>query len=262
MEPLLSTLHPVCSTSISSSGWFGREAEASKARSETMTARVLKEADLWVVWPRGSDRSGSTKSRSEMVKSEINYGYRRLGEGEIFFLQDNLPIPQNGGLGTESDLSKEASFEASRTSHLLSLVTEALKKLLQLILWYNIYRGTITLPLLIFMIKFVHSLMFGSGLNVRIPSFSLFGNQIADSQTCPATNIDSCSDGWEGEFFPGIPQIKYEGPSSKNPLAFKYYNAEEEVLGKKMKDWFRFSVAFWHTFRGTGGDPFGAPTKS
>ncbi|XP_028791095.1 xylose isomerase-like [Neltuma alba] len=84
---------------------------------------------------------------------------------------------------------------------------------------------------------------------------------IADSQTCPATNSDSCGDGWEGEFFPGIPQIKYEGPSSKNPLAFKYYNSEEEILGKKMKDWFRFSVAFWHTFRGTGGDPFGAATK-
>ncbi|KAL1372021.1 hypothetical protein HN51_002189 [Arachis hypogaea] len=70
------------------------------------------------------------------------------------------------------------------------------------------------------------------------------------------------SDGWEGEFFTGIPKIKYEGRSSKNPLAFKWYNAEEEVLGKKMKDWFRFSVAFWHTFRGTGGDPFGAPTKN
>lgn len=71
----------------------------------------------------------------------------------------------------------------------------------------------------------------------------------------------SDSDDWQGEFFPGIPQIRYEGPSSKNPLAYRWYNAEEEVLGKKMKDWFRFSVAFWHTFRGTGGDPFGAATK-
>lgn len=52
-----------------------------------------------------------------------------------------------------------------------------------------------------------------------------------------------------------------QGPTSKNPLSFKWYNAEEEILGKKMKDWLRFSVAFWHTFRGTGGDPFGAPTK-
>ncbi|KAG5563754.1 hypothetical protein RHGRI_000076 [Rhododendron griersonianum] len=51
------------------------------------------------------------------------------------------------------------------------------------------------------------------------------------------------------------------GPSSKNPLVFKWYNAQEEILGKKMKDWMRFSVAFWHTFRGTGGDPFGASTK-
>ncbi|XP_011079316.1 xylose isomerase [Sesamum indicum] len=83
--------------------------------------------------------------------------------------------------------------------------------------------------------------------------------------TCPADIGSDCatsSGEWEGEFFPGIPEIKYEGPSSKNPLAFKWYNAEEEILGKKMKDWMRFSVAFWHTFRGTGGDPFGAPTKA
>ncbi|KAJ0987195.1 hypothetical protein J5N97_005551 [Dioscorea zingiberensis] len=65
----------------------------------------------------------------------------------------------------------------------------------------------------------------------------------------------------KGEFFPGIPKIKYEGPNSKNPLSFKWYNAEEEILGKKMKDWTRFSVAFWHTFCGTGADPFGAPTN-
>ncbi|KAH7655781.1 Xylose isomerase protein [Dioscorea alata] len=65
-----------------------------------------------------------------------------------------------------------------------------------------------------------------------------------------------------GEFFPEIPTIKYEGPNSKNPLAYKWYNADEEILGKKMKDWLRFSVAFWHTFRGTRADPFGAPTKA
>ncbi|XVF24410.1 hypothetical protein REPUB_Repub13aG0125500 [Reevesia pubescens] len=86
----------------------------------------------------------------------------------------------------------------------------------------------------------------------------------AAPQTCPADLGGKCAeDGdWEGEFFPGIPKIKYEGPSSKNPLAYKWYNAEEEILGKKMKDWLRFSVAFWHTFRGTGADPFGAPTKN
>lgn len=84
--------------------------------------------------------------------------------------------------------------------------------------------------------------------------------------TCPADVGSECSDDssgeWEEEFFPGIPNIKYEGPSSKNPLAFKWYNANEQILGKKMKDWLRFSVAFWHTFRGTGADPFGAPTKN
>jgi xylose isomerase len=63
------------------------------------------------------------------------------------------------------------------------------------------------------------------------------------------------------EFFPEIPYVKYEGPASDNPLSYKWYNAEEVILGKKMKDWLRFSIAFWHTFRGDGGDPFGSPTK-
>ena len=58
-------------------------------------------------------------------------------------------------------------------------------------------------------------------------------------------------------FFKGFKKIKYEGPKSHNPLAFKYYNPNEVVLGKKMKDWLRFSVVFWHTFRGVGTDPFG-----
>lgn len=66
---------------------------------------------------------------------------------------------------------------------------------------------------------------------------------------------------WYGEFFPGIPKIQYEGPKSTNPLSFRYYNADEVIMGKKMKDWLRFSVAFWHTFRGDGGDPFGSATK-
>jgi len=62
------------------------------------------------------------------------------------------------------------------------------------------------------------------------------------------------------EFFPGIPKIKYEGPKSKNPLAFKHYNPDEVVEGQKLSDLLRFSVCYWHTFRGTGSDPFGSAT--
>jgi len=64
----------------------------------------------------------------------------------------------------------------------------------------------------------------------------------------------------EDEYFKGIGKIKYEGPESKNVLAYKYYNPEEVILGKKMKDWLRFAVAYWHTFRGTGQDMFGSET--
>ena len=60
--------------------------------------------------------------------------------------------------------------------------------------------------------------------------------------------------------FPSIPRIAYEGPASKNPLAFKHYNPEEMVEGKTMRDHLRFAVVYWHTFRGTGSDPFGAGT--
>jgi xylose isomerase len=62
------------------------------------------------------------------------------------------------------------------------------------------------------------------------------------------------------EYFPGIEKIKYEGPGSTNPLAFRCYNAKEEILGKTMEEHLRFSVAYWHTFRGTGADPFGSAT--
>jgi len=63
------------------------------------------------------------------------------------------------------------------------------------------------------------------------------------------------------EFFPDVPQtIPFEGPDSKNPLAFKYYNAQQVVGQKTMKDHLRFSVAYWHTFKSSGMDPFGAPT--
>src|SRR5947208_16063187 len=62
------------------------------------------------------------------------------------------------------------------------------------------------------------------------------------------------------EFFTGIPQIQYEGPKSKNPLAFKHYNAEELVDGKSMKEQLRFSVTYWHTIRGQLADMFGVGT--
>jgi len=59
------------------------------------------------------------------------------------------------------------------------------------------------------------------------------------------------------EFFKGIGKIKYEGPDSSNPLAFKHYNAKEKVGKKTMEEHLRLSVVFWHTFKGTGADPFG-----
>ena len=64
-----------------------------------------------------------------------------------------------------------------------------------------------------------------------------------------------------GEFFRGVSQIKYEGPDSKNPLAFKHYNPREKVLGKTMAEHMRFAVCYWHTFRGAGSDPFGVGTR-
>ncbi len=60
--------------------------------------------------------------------------------------------------------------------------------------------------------------------------------------------------------FPDIEAIRYEGPDSKNPLAFRHYQAGELVEGRPMRDHFRFAVAYWHTFRGTGADPFGMGT--
>ena len=60
--------------------------------------------------------------------------------------------------------------------------------------------------------------------------------------------------------FPDIQKIAYEGPDSKNPLAFRWYNEDEVVEGKTMKDHLRFSVVYWHTFRGAGNDPFGPGT--
>jgi xylose isomerase len=60
--------------------------------------------------------------------------------------------------------------------------------------------------------------------------------------------------------FPEVGKIKFEGLQSKNPLAFRHYNPDEKVEGKSMKDHLRFGVAYWHTMRGTGSDPFGPGT--
>ena len=66
----------------------------------------------------------------------------------------------------------------------------------------------------------------------------------------------------EKEYFPFIKgQINYEGRESNNPMAFKFYDENRIVNGKTMKDHFRFAVAYWHTFCGTGNDPFGPGTK-
>lgn len=62
-------------------------------------------------------------------------------------------------------------------------------------------------------------------------------------------------------YFPSVEKIKFEGKESRNPLAFRYYDAEQVVYGKKMKDWFRFSMAWWHTLCAEGGDPFGPGTQ-
>jgi xylose isomerase len=62
------------------------------------------------------------------------------------------------------------------------------------------------------------------------------------------------------EFFKGIPQVRYEGPQSSNEFAFRHYNADEVVLGKRMEDHLRFAVAYWHSFAWPGGDPFGGQT--
>ena len=57
--------------------------------------------------------------------------------------------------------------------------------------------------------------------------------------------------------FPDIAKIAFEGPDSKNPLAFRQYDPDEKIEGKTMRDHLRFAVCYWHTFRGTGSDPFG-----
>ena len=54
------------------------------------------------------------------------------------------------------------------------------------------------------------------------------------------------------EYFPGIGKIKFEGKESMNPMAFRYYDAEKAVMGKKMKDWLKFAMAWWHTLCAEG----------
>ncbi len=61
-------------------------------------------------------------------------------------------------------------------------------------------------------------------------------------------------------YFEKVQKITYEGPESKNPLAFKYYNPEEVVMGKTMKEQLRFAMSYWHTFTYMGSDPFGSGT--
>lgn len=63
------------------------------------------------------------------------------------------------------------------------------------------------------------------------------------------------------EYFKNINKIPFEGKDSDNPLAFRYYDENQQVAGKSMKEHFRFAVAWWHTLCGTGGDPFGIGTK-
>ena len=63
------------------------------------------------------------------------------------------------------------------------------------------------------------------------------------------------------EYFKGIGKIKYEGPTSDNPLSYKWYNEDQLIAGKTMKEYFRFAVAYWHSFCNTGADPFGPGTK-
>ncbi len=64
----------------------------------------------------------------------------------------------------------------------------------------------------------------------------------------------------EKEYFKEIGQVKYEGPESDHPLAFRWYDAERVIAGKTMKDHLRFAGAYWHSFVGNGSDPFGGPT--
>ncbi len=64
------------------------------------------------------------------------------------------------------------------------------------------------------------------------------------------------------EYFSDIKQVKYEGVDSRNPYAFKHYNAEQKIAGKTMREWLPFSMTWWHTLAAGGRDPFGVETAS
>ncbi len=64
----------------------------------------------------------------------------------------------------------------------------------------------------------------------------------------------------ENEYFKGIGEIRYEGKDSDNPLAFRYYDENRLIQGKTMKEYLKFACAYWHSFNGSGADPFGEPT--
>ena len=64
------------------------------------------------------------------------------------------------------------------------------------------------------------------------------------------------------EYFPGIGKIKFEGKESKNPMAFRYYDADKLIMGKKMSEWLKFAMAWWHTLCAEGSDQFGGGTKT
>ena len=64
------------------------------------------------------------------------------------------------------------------------------------------------------------------------------------------------------EFFPEIGKIPFEGKESKNPLAYRYYDANKVIMGKKMSEWLKFAMAWWHTLCAEGSDQFGPGTKT
>lgn len=72
-----------------------------------------------------------------------------------------------------------------------------------------------------------------------------FAPSSSSTSSEPASKVRKIENGVE--YFPTVPKIEYAGPESVNPLSYRYYNPNEILLGKPMKDWLRFSVCFWHT---------------